>query len=38
MLTTEMAKLDPPPQEVIDLFTAMQNSPADIEAYFGIFA
>jgi hypothetical protein len=25
-------------QEVIDLFTAMQNSPADIEAYFGIFA
>jgi hypothetical protein len=33
-----MALLDPPPQVMIDLFTALQYSQDDIDAYFGIFA
>ena len=34
----DMALLDPPPQVMIDLFTALQYSQDDIDAYFGIFA
>jgi 2-polyprenyl-6-methoxyphenol hydroxylase-like FAD-dependent oxidoreductase len=36
--TREMAKLDPPPQEVIDLFVALRDNPKDTSDYFGIFA
>jgi 2-polyprenyl-6-methoxyphenol hydroxylase-like FAD-dependent oxidoreductase len=36
--TTEMAKLDPPPQEIIDLFLALRDNPEDTRAYFGVFA
>ncbi|MGB5302095.1 MAG: NAD(P)/FAD-dependent oxidoreductase [Gemmatimonadota bacterium] len=34
----DMALLEPPPQVMIDLFTALQHSQPDIDAYFGIFA
>jgi 2-polyprenyl-6-methoxyphenol hydroxylase-like FAD-dependent oxidoreductase len=36
--TREMAKLDPPPQQVIDLFVALRDNPKDTSDYFGIFA
>lgn len=36
--TKEMSKLEIPPQEMIDLFTALQYSPEGISNYFGIFA
>jgi len=36
--TREMAKLDPPPQEVIDLFVALRDNPKDTSDYFGVFA
>ena len=36
--TSEMAKLDPPPQPIIDLFVGMKDSPEDARAYFGVFA
>jgi len=36
--TKEMSKLEIPPQEMIDLFTALQHSPEGISNYFGIFA
>jgi 2-polyprenyl-6-methoxyphenol hydroxylase-like FAD-dependent oxidoreductase len=36
--TTEMAKLDPPPQDIIELFLALRGNPDDARAYFGIFA
>jgi 2-polyprenyl-6-methoxyphenol hydroxylase-like FAD-dependent oxidoreductase len=36
--TREMAKLDPPPQQVIDLFVALRDNPRDTSDYFGIFA
>lgn len=34
----DMALLEPPPEVMIDLFTALQYSQPDIDAYFGIFA
>jgi 2-polyprenyl-6-methoxyphenol hydroxylase-like FAD-dependent oxidoreductase len=36
--TSEMAKLDPPPQPIIDLFVGMKDSQEDASAYFGVFA
>lgn len=36
--TCDMAKLEPPTDEATELFTALQYSPEDISAYFGIFA
>jgi 2-polyprenyl-6-methoxyphenol hydroxylase-like FAD-dependent oxidoreductase len=36
--TKEMAKLDPPPQEIIDIFVALRDNPKDTSDYFGIFA
>lgn len=36
--TREMAKLDPPDQLMIDLFTSLHGNQADTDAYFGIFA
>ena len=34
----DMAKLDPPPQAMIDLFTSLPGNQADTDAYFGVFA
>jgi len=34
----DMAKLDPPPQAIIDLFTALPGNQPDTDAYFGVFA
>ncbi len=34
----EMAKLDPPPQPMIDLFSALPGQQDAIDAYFGVFA
>lgn len=34
----DMAKLDPPPQAMIDVFMALPGHQADIDAYFGVFA
>jgi flavin-dependent dehydrogenase len=36
--TEEMAKLDPPTQDVIELFEALAGKPKDADAYFGVFA
>jgi len=36
--TTEMAKLDPPPKEIIDLLVALRDNTEDTRAYFGVFA
>ena len=36
--TCDMGRLEPPTQEFIDLFTALQYSPEDTSDYFGIFA
>lgn len=35
--SSEMAKLAPPPQEIIDLFVALHGNQADTDAYFGVF-
>lgn len=34
----DMAKLDPPPQAMIDLFTSLPGNQPDTNAYFGVFA
>ncbi len=34
----DMAKLDPPPQAMIDLFTSLPGNQPDTDAYFGVFA
>jgi 2-polyprenyl-6-methoxyphenol hydroxylase-like FAD-dependent oxidoreductase len=36
--TTEMAKLDPPPRDIVELFLALRGNPDDMRAYFGVFA
>jgi 2-polyprenyl-6-methoxyphenol hydroxylase-like FAD-dependent oxidoreductase len=36
--TSEMAKLEPPTQEVIDLFVGLHGSQTDTDRYFGVFA
>jgi 2-polyprenyl-6-methoxyphenol hydroxylase-like FAD-dependent oxidoreductase len=36
--TSEMARLEPPTQEVIDLFVGLSQSQDDTDAYFGVFA
>jgi 2-polyprenyl-6-methoxyphenol hydroxylase-like FAD-dependent oxidoreductase len=37
-LARDMAKLDPPPQAMIDLFMALRGNQPDTDAYFGLFA
>ena len=34
----DMAKLDPPPQAMIDLFMSLPGNQPDTDAYFGVFA
>jgi 2-polyprenyl-6-methoxyphenol hydroxylase-like FAD-dependent oxidoreductase len=34
----DMAKFDPPPQAMIDLFTSLPGNQPDTDAYFGVFA
>jgi 2-polyprenyl-6-methoxyphenol hydroxylase-like FAD-dependent oxidoreductase len=36
--TSEMARVEPPTQEVIDLFVGLSQSQDDIDRYFGVFA
>ena len=36
--TSQMAQLEPPTQEVIDLFVGLARSRQDADAYFGVFA
>jgi 2-polyprenyl-6-methoxyphenol hydroxylase-like FAD-dependent oxidoreductase len=36
--TSQMAQLDPPTQEVIDLFVGLARSQDDADSYFGVFA
>jgi 2-polyprenyl-6-methoxyphenol hydroxylase-like FAD-dependent oxidoreductase len=36
--TSEMARLDPPTQPIIDLFVGLRDSDDDIADYFGVFA
>ena len=36
--TSQMARLEPPTQEVIDLFVGLARSQEDADAYFGVFA
>jgi 2-polyprenyl-6-methoxyphenol hydroxylase-like FAD-dependent oxidoreductase len=36
--TSEMAELEPPTQEVIDLFAGLARSQDDADSYFGVFA
>jgi 2-polyprenyl-6-methoxyphenol hydroxylase-like FAD-dependent oxidoreductase len=38
MFTSQMAMLEPPTQEVIDLFVGLARSQEDADAYFGVFA
>lgn len=37
-LARDMAKLDPPPQPMIDLFRSLPGNQPDTDAYFGVFA
>lgn len=37
-LARDMAKFDPPPQAMIDLFTSLPGNQPDTDAYFGVFA
>jgi 2-polyprenyl-6-methoxyphenol hydroxylase-like FAD-dependent oxidoreductase len=36
--SSDMARLEPPPQAMIDLFSALPGNQPDTDAYFGIFA
>ncbi len=36
--TSEMARLEPPAQEVVDLFVGLHQSENDTDSYFGVFA
>lgn len=36
--TSEMAKLDPPPQSMVDLLVALRGNPEATNSYFGVFA
>jgi len=36
--TGQMAKLDPPAPEIVQLFGALRNNQADTDRYFGVFA
>jgi 2-polyprenyl-6-methoxyphenol hydroxylase-like FAD-dependent oxidoreductase len=36
--TCEMARLEPPTQQIVDFFVGLQQSQEDTDAYFGVFA
>ena len=36
--TCDMARLEPPTQQIVDFFVGLQRSQEDTDAYFGVFA